>query len=198
MFTPSYKKLKEIVESKGYTFFTKPGSINIIGIRTSESTNEFNDTMCLAWIDEKMTEKIEYFPCTTKAGRFYLLAPLTAAGTAILKEGQYKAAYKVGLHKGYEAMEQINPMSYFRDNNKDAKPDYVGTIVQGNFKTNIHRAAESGWSKFVDNWSAGCQVITGVENGKTEFNIFMSIVKASAEKYGNSFTYTLVNRNDFQ
>lgn len=204
MFTPSYEELKKIMKAKGYAFFESPDSINIIGIRNNNSTNEFDDVICVAWIDSKDSkQKVEYFPCTTKSGKHWLLNPINSSGTAILVEGQYRGAYKIGIHNrsrpsaSYEALEQVKPMKYYRDGNKDSKHDYSGKIYEGIYKTNIHRAAESGWSKFVDKWSAGCQVITGVEGGKTEWSIFMGLVKMSAEKFGNSFTYTLLNINDF-
>ena len=142
----------------------------------------------------QVKKELSIFPCTTKPGTHWLLKPLNRRGTAILKEGQYRGAYKIGLHgrsrpsRSYEALQQVQPMKYFRDNNKDSKNDYEGKIYEGNFYTNIHRSGKSGWSKFVNKWSAGCQVITGVDNGDTEWNNFMELVRMSAEYYGNSFS----------
>lgn len=203
MFTPTYDEVKKIMESKNYKFFTSEESINIIGIRTNESTNEFNDVICVLWIDKSGEKRIEYFPCTTKPGKHWLLRPISSKGAAILVEGQYLGVYKIGLHNrsrpssSYKALEQVKPMKYYRDNNMDDKHDYSGKIYEEIIKSNIHRAAESGWSKFVDKWSAGCQVITGIENTTTEWNIFLSLVDMSAKRYGDTFSYTLLNKNDF-
>lgn len=151
--TLTYRKVKRIMEEKGYAFFTNPDSINIIGVRNNESTNEFSDYLCVLWIDSATgREKIMVMPATTKPGRHWLLSPLHRKGTAILVEGQYRGAYKVGTHnrsrpsRSYEALEQKAIMKYFRDNNLDSIHDYNGPVYEGNFKTNIHRAAASGLS----------------------------------------------------
>lgn len=195
---PSYSKLKSIMTGKGYKFFTSPMSVNIIGIRTNVSNNEFNDVICVAYLDDEWKSHIEYFPCTTKPGRHWMLSPMHSKGTAIIIEGQYRGAYKVGTHnrsrptRSYQALEQQKPMKYFRDNNLDDKHDYEGPIYEGVFKTNIHRASTSWMSKFVDKWSAGCQVITGPENWLR----FLKLCNLSKDRYGNSFTYTLLNKDD--
>lgn len=190
--------------SKGYRFFTRVESINIVGIRTKDSTNEFSDFICVLYVDGNGREIIETFNATTKAGKHWLLNPLNSKGTAILREGQYLGAYKIGIHnrsrpsRSYEALEQKTSMEYYRDNNKDSLHDLVGPIYEGNYKTNIHRSGKTGWSRFVDKWSAGCQVITGREsNGQTSWERFMYLCKLSSKIYGNSFTYTLLNESDF-
>lgn len=204
MMKPSFNEVKEIMRTKELVFFSKPMSINIIGIRDNESTNEFNDTMCVLFYDKKNVPRIYHFPCTTKAGSHWLLNPMRKAGTAILKEGQYRGLYKLGVHnrsrpsRSYKALEQKENAQYYRDGNKDSKHNYNGVVYVGNYKTNIHRAGKSGWSKFVDKWSAGCQVITGIyENKQTNWDKFLSLCEESIKLYGNSFTYTLLNRNDF-
>ena len=196
MLRPTYSELEKICKTKGYVFFTKPESINIIGVRVNESTNEFNDTMCVAWIDRGNNKRIEHFPCTTKAGSHWLLNPMNVRGTAFLIEGQYRGAYKIGVHRGYPALQQISSMKYYRDNNKDQKHDVGGKVYEGNFYTNIHRSAKSGLSKFVGKWSAGCQVLTGVDGGETEWNTFLRLARMSSARFGNSFTYTLINKKD--
>jgi len=199
MIKPSFKQVRSKMEQKGYKFFTGIDSINIVGIRTLSSKNEFDDVICVLWYSPGMVENIEYFPCTTKPGRHWLLSPLHSKGTAILMEGQYRGAYKIGIHnrsrpsRSYTALEQKVPMRYYRDNDLDGEHDYTGTIWQGNFKTNIHRASTKWMSKFVDKWSAGCQVITGPDNWQR----FLEICEFSVKKYGNSLTYTLLNKNDF-
>jgi hypothetical protein len=201
----NYRSIKKVMKDKNYAFFTKPLSINIVGVRTNVSNNTFNDTIYVLYIAKNGRETIKAYQCTTKPGRHWLLTPLNSSGTAIIAEGQYRGAYKIGVHnrskpsKSYKALEQKSNMTYYRDNNKDDKSDFKGNLFTGNFKTNIHRAGESGWSKFVDKWSAGCQVITGqnVLDGTTNWLSFLGICEKSSEIYGNSFTYTLLNENDF-
>ena len=202
----SYDDVKSVILKKGYRFFINVDSINIIGVRSNESTNKFSDYICVLWMDSNYNKHIQTFPCTTKPGKHWLLNPLNINGTIILMEGQYLGVYKLGIHnrsrpsRSYEALEQVKPMKYFRDNNKDQVLDYSGKIYEGNFKTNIHRSAKSGWSKFVDKWSAGCQVITGFfrNTETTNWERFLTLCKMSERKYGNLFSYTLINEKDFR
>jgi len=159
--------------------------------------------MCVAYYDDKRKAHVHYFDCTTTPGNHWLLNPLNVNGTAIMVPGQYRGLYKIGLHnrsrpsRSYEALEQKGIAKYYRDNNKDNKLDFTSKIYEGNNKTNIHRAASSGWSTFIDKWSAGCQVITGkyTEN-TTNWDKFMELCKLSSRRYSNSFTYTLLTTDD--
>ena len=44
----------------------------------------------------------------------------------------------------------------------------------------------------VNSYSAGCQVFKNA----SDFKDFMKLVNKSADKFGNSFTYTLINEGD--
>lgn len=210
MIKPTYNEIKNIMISKGYKFFTNHWSINIVGIRTDLSKNTFNDTMCVLFTSPSGRESVFYFKCTTKAGNHWLLNPMRPTGTAIILEGQYLGVYKVGIHnrsrpsRSYEALEQIGDMKYVRDNNKNLIHELSGKGISNAFwgilKTNIHRASISGWSKFVDRWSAGCQVITGIdiESDKTSYETFMYLCNKSINIYGNKLSYTLLNSKDFE
>jgi len=75
----------------------------------------------------------------------------------------------------------------------------------GLYGINCHRASENGHSINVDKWSAGCQVLQNREiinpdNQAVkvfEFDYFMHLVDQAIANWGNSFTYTLINENDF-
>lgn len=202
----NYKEVRSACDKKNYVFFTGAWSLNIVGIRVSESTNRFDDYMCVLYKDDIGREICETFPCTTKPGEHWLLNPLNKDGTLILKEGQYLKTFKIGKHnrsrpsRMYTALEQVAPMSYVRDNNMDSQHDYDGGFIRGVFKSNIHRAAKSGWSKFVDKWSAGCQVITGWNDktNETSYDRFMDLCHVSARRYGDTFSYTLLNIKDLE
>ena len=200
---PSYSDIVRAYRLKGYRFF-KDGlyNVNIMGIRSKVSeSNQFDDYIVIAYLDEN-GENVRVYPATTDPGKYFLQNPLVAAGTLILVSGQYKGAYKVGLHgrsrsNPYKALEQIRPMKYVRDNNRDSIVD-ISLIdkpenhIVGNFKTNIHRAHQTVFQKWVGRYSAGCQVIQRSE----DFDEFMGIVELSRIKYGNSFTYTLFNEHE--
>ena len=118
--------------------------------------------------------------------------PINIEGTAILKEGQYRGAYQIGLHKGkYKALVQRKVLPVYRDGNKNLVYDFFPhSIDKGIFGINIHKAGDN--STLIDGWSYGCQVFAK----SIDFNAFMRLVERSASIYGNSFTYTLINEED--
>ena len=52
---------------------------------------------------------------------------------------------------------------------------------------NIHKAGKD--SSDVNTWSAGCQVFKKT----ADFDEFIGLVKKQEAKYGNKFTYTLID-----
>lgn len=195
MYKPSIEVLKQVFLNKGYPLKTGEWDINIIGIRNDNSKpNSFDDTICVLFKDHYGDDTLSVFSCTTDAGLYWLLHPLNVDGCIIMKEGHYTDVYKIGLHRGYKALEQIGSIRYVRDNNKDSVLDFDSkNEVVGNFKTNIHHAALPENSILVDKWSAGCQVIN---KGWLEF---LELCEQSRLITGkNKFSYTLLNIKDVQ
>lgn len=185
-----------VIRSKGYEFFSTPRGydLNIVGIRTSDdNVNQFNDLLCVLYCDEDFINLFA-FPATTDPGWYWRENPMNVDGTAILKEGQYRGAYQIGKHKEYPALQQKRPMVVYRDSNRDKMLDLdPGTEEEGVFGINIHRASSHRASDIVDKWSAGCQVF----QDPIHFDFFMNLCRKSADKFGNSFTYTLLSSSDF-
>ena len=177
----SYDNIQHLYAKNGYRFYDKGNfNVNIFAIRRQLNTNEFDDIIGIAYKND--FDFVEIFKATTDAGKYWLKNPMNRKGTAILVEGQYK--YKLGLHKGKEALVQKAPVKVFRDNNKDENHD-KGYIQEGFFGINIHRAGKD--SKEINRHSAGCLVLS-VES---QFQRFIDIIKRSEKIYGNSFTVTL-------
>ena len=112
-------------------------------------------------------------------------------GCAILKAGQYRGVYKIDKHRGkYAALcQRLGKVSVYRDDNYDKIMDMDESKVQsGFFGINIHRASAVNETVSVERYSAGCQVM----NNPEEYAIFMSIVKKGADRWGNHFSYTLL------
>ena len=186
---------QKILARKGYAFFTKGEyNLNIIGVRHkgAKVTNHFDDCLVVIYNtgNEKNVKRV--FTCTTLPGKKAMEHPMQVKGTAILKEGQYRGAWKIGYHKGkYKALCQAKPVSVYRDGNKDDKFDLNPiSIDRGIFGINIHKAGEN--STLVDGWSYGCQVLAK----SLDFNALMRLAERSASIFGNSFTYTLINEED--
>jgi hypothetical protein len=97
--TYAIDKVVKAMHEKGYRIHQKPYVPNITGIRTCDPVNEFNDTLLLFWKDNKNAWKHKEYRVTTDPGKDYLVEPENEKGTAILSEGQYRDAFKHGVHK---------------------------------------------------------------------------------------------------
>lgn len=196
---PTIVQILNAIRKKNYVINELPFQINIFGIRTNDATADtFNDFVGIVYKDNKGTWMGKIYEATTDPGMYYRLNPMNVEGTAIMIPGQYKDVYKIGLHKGYEAMQQIAPIDYVRDNNKDKVLDFLYKVA--GFKkyreiaaTNIHHAGADSAVNW--NWSAGCQVFKRIK----DFLEFMAIIKESVDTYRlpNKFNYTLLEENDF-
>ena len=195
----SVKTIKKVMEKKCYQLFendSKPFNLNLIGIRADDSMpNTFNDTFNILW---KYAGNWSHFviPCTTDAGTYHLRNPMSKLGCAIVKAGQYKGVWKLGKHRGkYDALVQKKSITVLRDNDKNDIIDTESVVEEtGLFGINHHRAHSEWASKNVDKWSAGCIVSSNPDHYKIEIQLFKL-----AEKYwANSFSFTLLNEQDFE
>lgn len=189
------EQLKQSLLHKGYRVFTRPFELNIVGIRSNSNIPDaFDDTIHLFYTDATGSWQYHNYPATTDPGMQYLRQPVNNAGTAILKPGQYLDCYATGLHRGlYTALVQRMPVTVIRDFNKDDRLDFrSGREEKGMFGINIHRAQQSGITKYVSGHSAGCQVFANA----ADFNAFMALCNQHKKLYGNKFTYTLLGQAD--
>ena len=188
--------VKQVLESKGYAFFTNGVyNLNIIGIRNPNLVaNSFDDTMVVIYkIGGEWITKV--YAITTDAGTYWLKNPMSNKGTAILVPNQYRGVYSIDLHNNkYLALCQRNgKVEVYRDNDKDLILDMDSAkIEKGMFGINIHRSNPFSESLKVDKFSAGCQVFKRVK----DFNEFMEICQKSKALWGNSFSYTLIKESD--
>lgn len=193
----SVNQIQEVLARKNYRFFDneKPYNLNIIGIRSNNPiSNSFDDSLYLIYRDESLNLLNHRFEVTTDPGAYWLKNPLNVDGTAVLVPGQYRGSHEIRKHQGkYEALCQKAPVKVWRDNNKDLNIDTDGKIHEGIFGINIHRSNAQGESTVVEKWSAGCTVFKKV----AEFNVFMDLCHKASKRYGNSFTYTLLEEKDF-
>lgn len=187
--------LSRALAKKGYSFFQEGDyNLNLIGVRSvSNVPGAFDDLLfCLYRVDGVWRAHI--WPITTDPGTHYLKQPINPHGTAILVPGQYRGAYTLGSHKGYSALVQHGaPVKVWRDSNRDSVLDWgSGDGESGWYGINIHRAKPRGVSPSASYYSAGCQVFAV----KEEHDALMAIARVSAAKYGDKFTYTLLDHGD--
>jgi len=184
--------IKSVLKEQGYEVYVKPYQLNIVGLRNrSTVANRFDDEIHVFYKDNNNNWNHHVYFGTTDPGTFWLRNPSYSQGTAILAQGQYKNAYALGLHRGkYKALKQVKPVTVIRDYDRDAFLDFDnGTKQTGMFGINIHRAESTGTTKYIDQYSAGCQVFQNAN----DFAEFMALCEKHASIYGNFFTYTLVD-----
>lgn len=185
-------RLLNILKHKGYQVYQKPYQLNLIGIRSPETkANAFDDEMRVIFKDDQGKWWNVTYTITTDPGTYWLLHPMQVEGTGLLKLGQYVDAYQIGLHRGqYKALTEVKPVTVIRDYDRNAILDFNnGKESTGYFGINIHHASMTGTTKYVGKWSAGCQVFQKI----SEFNQFMQLCDIHRERYGNRFTYTLID-----
>ena len=190
-------KIKHIAREKGYLIYDEPYRLNIWGFRANKKTpNVFDDELhVFTNISNSGSLKWVYlvFKITTDPGTYWLKNPLHPKGTAILKAGQYVDTYKIDKHRGkyYALCQRLKKVTVIRDYNRDTVLDFAsGREYSGMFGINIHRARQIGTTYEIDRHSAGCQVFKNA----SDFNFFMKLCEVHRKLYGNSFTYTLVDK----
>ena len=191
------KDIIKVMTLKGYKVFendNKPLNLNYVGIRDISGVNKFNDWLVMFWKYRGQWSSF-WRTATTDPGTYWLNNPSNPHGTAILKEDQYRGAWKLGKHQGkYDALVQRKEVTVIRDWNKDGHLDIdSGYEDTGFFGINHHRANAKNESVQVDKWSAGCQVTADPHL----YDIFMQLCKESEEIWGEGISYTLLNIEDF-
>tara|TARA_R110000751_G_scaffold238307_1_gene339138 strand:+ start:782 stop:1384 length:603 start_codon:yes stop_codon:yes gene_type:complete len=193
------KKIISAMNLLGHNVFendSKPYNVNIVAIRSDTPTpNKFNDLLCIFWKYEGIWNMVQQ-QCTTLAGIPWMTEPCNSKGCAILKEGQYLSAWKIGMHRGsYKALVQVNPVDVYRDNDKDLEYDMLESSVDtGVFGINLHRASSKTETLDVNKFSAGCIVTQNPH----EYDVFMKICDEAVEVWGNSFTVALIKESNIQ
>lgn len=181
---------------KGFELDERPFALNIFGVRSpNKKSGLFDDTIGYITKNGSGQWEIWQAPATTDTGTYWLknIWPGQKAA-ALLAEGQYKGAYQLGTHYTYRALVQTGgPVTIYRDYNRDDITDFnPGTKQSGYFGINIHRANRVGKTTVIADHSAGCQVFQNAD----DFNELMRQAEKASQKYGNKFTYTLLDQRE--
>ena len=183
-------------EALGFKTFTGNYDLNLIGVRSDiQAPNKFNDKFYIVY-QENGKWVTHVFPFTSLAGKYWLNNPSRAAGCAILvHDKQYLGAYKLGLHRGYEALQQVGKVDVWRDDNRDDIADYDCPVESGWFGINIHRASRDRTSTDINRHSAGCQVLAS----PSHFSLLIGLVKKQKlAGLGDVCSYTLIKQSTLE
>jgi hypothetical protein len=191
--------LQDVIKSAqnlGYAIDKRPNKLNLIGVRNSNATSQesFDDQIAYFTYDTNGNLVGKVVPATTDPSTYFLRSPINKKGAAILKSGQYKDAYALGLHRNkYEALVQVKPVTVIRDADRNALINYFAPTQTGLYGINIHKSTKGKNNEdIIGIDSAGCQVFRNIP----DFMDMMRMAQVSRGKYGNSFTYTLIDGRD--
>jgi hypothetical protein len=183
-------------EKLGYQIDKRPNKLNVIGVRNSKATSQdkFDDLIAYFTYDANGNLVGKVVAGTTDPSTYFLKSPINTKGAAILKSGQYKDAYQIGLHRGqYEALVQRKPVTVIRDDDRNALINYFAPTQTGLYGINIHKSTKGKNNEdIIGIDSAGCQVFRNIP----DFMDMMRLAQTSRKNHGNSFTYTLIDERD--
>lgn len=198
LFASQYQKA---LKNKNYAFFESGDyNLNIIGVRSSSGNAAKFDDLIAVIYKVKKEWVCDVYPITSEPSAKILRVPLKEVahkGTAILVPDQYRGTYKVGWHgnkdRGHTALVQrCGKVRVFRDNDRNSTPDYHAPEEEGWFGINIHKHRGSDAMINTGGVSAGCQVF----QSSKDFSQFMKTCEIASKKWGNKFTYTLLEEKD--
>jgi hypothetical protein len=146
--------------------YTLQKGYQIVYIRTDYGLTNTYDDFAVLFFDGNI---VDVAPCSTTAGRHYVMNPLTVGGitgTAVAIENQIvKGCHKFVTSSNWKTLwlkmpyfQQIKPMKIYRDGNKDNVIN-KGIITEGLYGINLHRG---GLGSLIERWSAGCQIVPDV------------------------------------
>lgn len=134
---------------------------DFVWLRLDNKLSNTYDDICVRFNNSKIDM---IFPCTTTAGDYYIFNPLSVGGitgTAVAAEQQVLNSHKFitssnwkTLWLGQPYFQQVQPIKYYRDGNKDRNIDR-NKLYTGLIGDNWHRG---GAENFINNWSAACFV----------------------------------------
>jgi hypothetical protein len=182
--------------SQGYFFDKRPFKLNVVGVRNPLNTSplRFDDSIAYFYYDDNGNLVGNVARATTSPSIYFLENPMNRSGAAILKQGQYKDSYSIGLHRGlYSALVQSKPVTVIRDDDRNAFINFLSPTQTGLFGINIHRAtAGKDDTSTIGTDSAGCQTFQNTR----DFDDMMTMAYKSKSLYGNTFTYTLIDQKE--
>ena len=182
----SYTDKQLLDQVKALPDFVKyPKNIWILGVRSNEDNpNIFDDKFYIF----KNKTFLMVMSGTTNPGISILkkFEKYNYNGAAIPKANAwYYDMWIYGLHRGkiQALLQRGRKISVYRDNNKDQNSDEKGKLYSGYFGINFHLNSYDMKSKikkkYINSWSAGCQV----PNDPVKYSALMDRLKREKNKW---------------
>ncbi len=159
--------------------------------------NRFNDTLVLFWIDGSDQRHVREFPANTDTGAY----DFGYHNSSSLRPNR-RYPYKNGWHRGYNALAmQLSSYPVRDDNNKNGHwdddrngwfaPEGADDHDRDGSAHNIHMGSKNAplETAAVGVWSAGCQVIPGMDN-------WLEFINNAWTGEGDNVDYFLIDVRD--
>lgn len=130
--------LLQYLEDHSMMVFETPFSSNLAVVRGKGGPGDFDGSIHLAYYTDKGGVEEHAWPAATRPGLPGLRRPQNKDGTAVIAPGQYRLAYRRGLHRGRPALIQVGNVDVYRDNDRDKALDPSRRRYTGLFGVNIH------------------------------------------------------------
>jgi len=116
--------LKRTAKRNNWVIFdnhTKAYDLNLWVIRSANrEAGIFDDTLIVFWKVDAVKWEYRFYRVTADPSEVSLFNSKNDLGVAIIKQGQHRGAWALGLHKGqYDALVQVGNITVIRDFNQD-------------------------------------------------------------------------------
>jgi hypothetical protein len=194
MINIQYEIIQRFFAERNWRLHDDPYRVNLIGIRASNLTGLYDDTLIAFFFNRNKDVIWRQYPYSSKPTGYWLLNPMKKEGCAIVKDDeQYLNLWTLGEFKDRNALLQRGAeIKVFRDKTGDLIIDRrLSTIEEGWFGIHLHRLWESHEQER-DKTSAGCQVID-----KRYLAEIWDMCKLDQRTNGTKrFDYTLIRQRD--
>lgn len=184
------------VEAAGHVVFTRGAlNLNLVLVRSPNRTPGLFDDLAHIVYREQTARGLQWreriHRITTDPGLYYLHHLLNPKGCAILAPGQYRGAWRIGMHRGsHRALVQVAPVAVYRDRDFNNTLDPSGRLDWGLHGINLHRAAADWTSTEVQHYSGGCAVWADDDDHQELVRLCQASVDLG---YGDAFSVTLLD-----
>jgi hypothetical protein len=198
MINPLINQVISALTGLGYVVFRGMNyDLNLVGVRSGSATADQYDDLFICFYRVEGVWRMHVWPGTTDPGEHYLKNPVNPNGAMMLCPGQYRGAYKLGMHRGRPALVQAAPFRVWRDNNRDSVIDWPAEDDGGTLGWQAANFHDHSAKRLIDDDpstdSAGCQV-TAV---KADVKTLRELLRLQ-EMHGNGETvsYSLIYSYD--
>ena len=190
-------RIQRTCQRLGYQWFAGEHDLNLVAVRGRDPRSDLFECWFTATHVRAAYAVAHYaFQATTKPGLSARLDPSNVDGVAVMVPGQYRKLWRLGQHKGHEALVQSSALLVARDSDHDPLVDPDMTKLFPATGINCHRAGAERASRQVSAWSEGCQVLADPD----DHAFLMTLARRQVARGASfeTFTYTILTMDQME